>query len=71
VEGSHDLHIWSMSTTETALTCHLVMPKGHPGDAFLGELARELQQRFGICHATLQIELGDAGMCNLAPDHVV
>jgi cobalt-zinc-cadmium efflux system protein len=71
VEASHDLHIWAMSTTETALTCHLVMPKGHPGDAFLAELCHELQHRFGIGHVTLQIELGDAGACKLAPDHVV
>jgi len=34
----HDLHIWAMSTTETALTVHLVMPKGHPGDAFTAEV---------------------------------
>jgi cobalt-zinc-cadmium efflux system protein len=71
VEATHDLHIWAMSTTETALTCHLVMPKGHPGDAFLTELAHQLHLRFGIGHATLQIELGDAGVCKLAPDHVV
>jgi cobalt-zinc-cadmium efflux system protein len=71
VEASHDLHIWAMSTTETALTCHLVMPKGHPGDAFLAQRCHELHDRFGIGHVTLQIELGDAGACKLAPDHVV
>ena len=42
VEAVHDLHIWPMSTTETALTAHLVMPGGHPGDAFLREIAEEL-----------------------------
>ena len=56
VEAVHDLHIWPMSTTETALTAHLVMPGGHPGDAFLHEVAHELEHRFRIGHATVQIE---------------
>ena len=67
----HDLHIWAMSTTETALTCHLVTPKGHPGDAFLHRVADELEHKFEIGHATVQIELDDAGGCALAPDEVV
>jgi cobalt-zinc-cadmium efflux system protein len=67
----HDLHIWAMSTTETALTCHLVMPGGHPGDAFIARTAASLHKEFGIEHATLQIEYGDAETCALAPDHVV
>ncbi len=67
----HDLHIWAMSTTETALTCHLVMPAGHPGDAFIARAAAMLHEVFGIEHTTLQIECGDAGACALAPDHVV
>ena len=67
----HDLHIWAMSTTETALTCHLVTPKGHPGDAFLHRVADELEHKFEIGHATVQIELDDAGACALAPDEVV
>lgn len=71
VEGIHDLHIWAMSTTETALTCHLVMPNGHPGDEFLRTLYRELHDRFAIAHPTLQIELGDAEACKLAPQHIV
>ena len=53
----HDLHIWAMSTTETALTAHLVMPGGHPGDAFLVTLADELVHRFRIGHPTIQIEI--------------
>jgi cobalt-zinc-cadmium efflux system protein len=53
----HHLHVWALSTTETALTGHLVMPGGHPGDRFLAEAQRELKRRFGIGHATLQIEL--------------
>ena len=56
VEAVHDLHIWPMSTTETALTTHLVMPAGHPGDGFLRELAHELNHDFRIGHATVQIE---------------
>jgi cobalt-zinc-cadmium efflux system protein len=68
----HDLHIWPMSTTETALTCHLVMPTGHPGDEMLTELAHELQERFAIDHATIQVETGDPDHpCKLVPDHVV
>ncbi len=72
VTALHDLHIWGMSTTETALTCHLVMPSGHPGDAVLGRIAYELQQRFGIAHATIQIELADTDeTCVLTPEHIV
>ena len=59
-----------MSTTEVALTCHLVIPSGAPGDAFLIEIAHELQHDFGIAHATVQIET-DPTSCALAPDHVV
>jgi cobalt-zinc-cadmium efflux system protein len=72
VTGLHDLHIWGMSTTETALTCHLVMPDGHPGDAILGAIAEQLHHRFGIHHATIQIELADTDeACVLTPEHVV
>lgn len=71
VESIHDLHIWAMSTAETALTCHLVMPTGHPGDDFLHTLCEELHDKFEIEHATVQIELADAANCKLAPDHVV
>jgi cobalt-zinc-cadmium efflux system protein len=71
VESIHDLHIWAMSTTETALTCHLVMPKGHPGDEFLQKLCDQLHDKFEIAHPTVQIELADARECKLAPEHVV
>ena len=67
----HDLHIWPMSTTENALTCHLVMPNGHPGDAFLHELASDLAKRFKINHTTVQIEVDQHLACALAPDEVV
>lgn len=56
VSAVHDLHIWPMSTTETALTAHLVMPDGHPGDAFLADISRRLSDHFGIAHSTIQIE---------------
>ena len=55
VASVHDLHVWGMSTTEAALTAHLLMPGGHPGDAFFTEAASELEQRFGIRHSTLQV----------------
>ena len=59
VAAIHDLHIWPMSTTETAMTAHLVMPGGNPGDGFLTSLAHILNHDFGICHATVQIETTD------------
>ena len=72
VADVHDLHIWAMSTTEIALTAHLVTPDGHPGDDFLVQVCRGLHDRFGIEHATLQIELGNSThSCPLAPDTVV
>lgn len=72
VTGLHDLHIWGMSTTETALTCHLVMPGGHPGDAALTGVTQQLHHRFGIQHTTIQIELADTDeVCALTPEHVV
>jgi cobalt-zinc-cadmium efflux system protein len=66
VTAVHDLHIWPMSTTETALTCHLVIPAGHPGDQFLCDAAEALHVKFEIRHATLQIEHADCGGCALA-----
>lgn len=56
VSEVHDLHIWPMSTTETALTVHLVMPDGHPGDDFLARVSHDLAHEHAIGHATLQIE---------------
>jgi cobalt-zinc-cadmium efflux system protein len=71
VAAVHDLHIWPLSTTENALTAHLVFPAGYPGDEFLLTAATELKQRFGIGHTTLQIEISEQTACHLAPDHVV
>ena len=71
VAAVHDLHIWPMSTTETALTAHLVMPEGHPGDIFLHDLAHRLDHDFGIHHSTLQVELSpDAGCARERADTV-
>ncbi|MCM2290215.1 MAG: cation diffusion facilitator family transporter [Sulfuritalea sp.] len=56
VTDVHDLHVWAMSTTDIALTAHLVMPGGHPGDTFLERIGRELHDRFHITHPTIQIE---------------
>lgn len=69
----HDLHIWGMSTTENALTAHLIMPDGHPGDRFLSVVSTELRSQFKIHHATLQIEFGNdpTYSCLLEPDEVV
>ncbi|MEZ5693882.1 MAG: cation diffusion facilitator family transporter [Altererythrobacter sp.] len=62
VTGVHHLHIWPMSTTETALTVHLEMPGGHPGDTFLREVAEELEHHHRIGHATVQVEM-ERGEC--------
>ena len=69
VGGLHDLHIWPMSTSETALTVHLVMPAGHPGDAFLMACCHTLRIEHGVGHATLQVETS-AVACALAPEEV-
>ena len=67
----HDLHVWSMSTTETALTMHLVMPKGHPGDPFIAQVCKDLREKFGIGHVTTQVEIDPDHPCVLAPANVV
>ena len=56
VSAIHDLHIWAMSTSETALTVHLVMPDGQPDGDFLCHIAKALHDRLGIDHTTIQIE---------------
>jgi cobalt-zinc-cadmium efflux system protein len=72
VNEVHDLHIWAMSTTEVALTVHLMMVAPPRDDIFLHDLCHELQSRFGIGHATTQIECGGAGAeCHQAAAHVV
>lgn len=72
VAAVHDLHVWGMSTTENALTVHLMTPNGHPGDGFLHDVAEELAHHFYIQHTTIQIELGDdKRVCPLASNEVV
>ena len=72
VTGVHDLHIWGMSTTEAALTAHIVRPEPADNDAFLARLSRELHDRFGIEHVTVQVEHGTPGVaCPLEPDTAV
>jgi len=58
VEDVHDLHIWALSTTGNALSAHLVMPAGHPGDERLDGIVLALRERFSMQHATLQVDLG-------------
>jgi cobalt-zinc-cadmium efflux system protein len=71
VAAVHDLHIWPMSTTENAITAHLVMPGGYPGDRFLHDLAHRLEHEFHIGHPTFQVEtLSDEG-CALESEAVV
>ncbi|MGC0396258.1 MULTISPECIES: cation diffusion facilitator family transporter [Bradyrhizobium] len=70
VSAIHDLHVWPISTTETALTCHLVMPTG-TDDAFLMQTAQLLKTSFRIGHTTLQVETHPDNGCALAPDDVV
>ncbi len=67
VQALHDLHIWAMSTTEVALTAHLVVPDPGDHDALLREIAAVLHERFGIVHPTLQIESGTGRNCPQAP----
>jgi cobalt-zinc-cadmium efflux system protein len=57
----HDLHIWAMSTTETALTAHVVMPSATSRPTFLADVCKELHHEFGIEHATLQVDPGPTG----------
>ncbi|MEO7177292.1 MAG: cation diffusion facilitator family transporter [Allosphingosinicella sp.] len=66
VERVHDLHIWPMSTTEVALTCHLVVPAGRPGDEFLKAAAGMLLERYSIDHTTIQIEVTPDASCGQA-----
>ena len=70
VSDVHDLHIWGMSTTETALTAHLVRPGAGLDDHLLLEVCQELATRFSVHHATLQVEHGEHP-CQLADEAVV
>lgn len=72
VTDVHDLHIWALSTTETALTAHLVRPGSTLDDDWLAGVVEALHDRFGIEHATIQLESGQgAGSCRLAREDVL
>jgi len=71
VEEIHDLHVWAMSTTETALTAHIIRPANDDGDSFLHNACEGLAHRFNIGHATLQVETDADSACRLAPAEVV
>ncbi|GGH13107.1 hypothetical protein GCM10007036_11460 [Alsobacter metallidurans] len=72
VSEVHDVHIWAMSTTENAMTAHLVRPGAGLDDALLSAATTELRDRFSIHHVTLQVEAGDpTHPCRFAPDEVV
>ncbi len=66
VSEVHDLHIWAMSTTETAMTAHLVRPENPDNDQFLHDLCGEMSKRFNIGHVTIQVERGGVATCHLA-----
>jgi cobalt-zinc-cadmium efflux system protein len=72
VAGVHDMHVWAMSTTQTALTAHLVKPDGKLDDELLHEICHELEERFQIQHVTVQWEQGNGTQtCKQEPDEVV
>jgi cobalt-zinc-cadmium efflux system protein len=58
VTDVHDLHVWALSTTENAMTAHIVMPAGHPGDVFVDAIVATLRRDYAMHHATLQVEMG-------------
>ncbi|SAL32108.1 cation transporter [Caballeronia sordidicola] len=58
VTDVHDLHVWALSTTENAMTAHIVMPAGHPGDVFVDSIVGTLRRDYAMHHATLQVEMG-------------
>jgi cobalt-zinc-cadmium efflux system protein len=68
----HDLHIWALSTTKTALTAHLVKPDTQRDDDLLAQIVKDLRERFKIAHTTIQWERDAAAFpCHLAPTDVV
>jgi cobalt-zinc-cadmium efflux system protein len=70
VTAVHDLHIWPLSTTQTALSAHLVKPDAEVDDAMIAQVCCELEERFAIGHATIQLERGDAAHpCKQEADH--
>jgi cobalt-zinc-cadmium efflux system protein len=71
VTDVHDLHVWALSTTENALTVHLVTPQGHPGDAFVQSVVTTLRTDYAMSHSTVQVEFGaSCQACVLQRRHV-
>ncbi len=71
VTDIHDLHIWGISTTESAMTVHLVMPEGYPGDGFMDDMVQTLKETFSLHHSTLQVEQGTTNhSCSLQTNEV-
>ena len=68
VTNVHDLHVWHIGTTDTALTAHLYVPSGHPGDGFLHAAANHMAEIFHIGHSTFQVEISDPSDCRLHDD---
>jgi len=69
ISDIHDLHIWGLSTTECAMTVHLVMPDGYPSDDVIDGITQSLNKRFQVHHSTLQIEQGTTlHACSLASE---
>lgn len=71
VASLHDLHIWAISTTDVAMTVHLVMPGGYPKDEFLVHIGDAMKDKFGIGHFSVQVETNPLTRCAMAPDDVV
>ena len=72
VECSESVNIWGLSTTETAVTAHLVRAEPSGDTDLIERICREARERFGIGHATIQLETPDGAVrCGLRPDHVV
>lgn len=65
IASVHDLHIWGMSTTEVALSAHLIKPDGRLDDELLQKICHELRDRFGIQHCTIQLEQAAEHVCHL------
>jgi len=71
VKDVHDLHIWPISTTDFALSAHLLIPAGHPGDEFIVDICEELEHHHGIDHVTLQVETDAQTQCTVHCDRAV
>lgn len=71
VASLHDLHIWAISTTDVAMTVHLVMPQGYPQDEFLMRIGDAMRDKFGIGHFSVQVETNPLTHCAMAPEDIV